>query len=348
MNISKKIYSRLRSFILFHCVLFINYILLICYLEYSNIDLEVLFSLISSYLLTGIAAFLLNDFYDQEIDLKAGKSNLTATINPYLIGFLICIGFAISFLLIQRISTNASYLLIAQSLALLAYSHPFLRLKTKPIFGIVLDSIYAYLIPILLLFVVYEVDLFQTKYIAFLLFNFSIGLRDIILHQKADKENDLKSGINSFAIHFKFKINKVINGAEIVASLSLCIFLINSFWKAETNLYNLVLLLAYIVVLVLQIVKIKKAVDNNYLMQFYVVISSLIIGYWLFEQNKFVFSILLIHPYVVQFIIQLFQILNQIKIGLSIIVNNLLYYGFKLLGRDLKEKPLYKKKTKHN
>jgi len=327
-------------------MLFISYILLVCYLKAATIDLEVLLSLVFSYLLTGISAFLVNDFYDKVVDLKAGKSNLTEKANPYLIGVIVLVGFIVSFFLINRISQYASYLLVGQFLALLAYSHPNVRLKTKPIFGIITDSIYSYVIPLLLLFVVYEIEITEPKYLAFLLFNFSIGLRDILLHQKKDELNDLKSGINSFAIRYKTKVNTLVYIAEFTASFSLCFFLMFVFWKSENQNYMLGIGLVYLLLLFLEIFTIKKSVGNNYLMRFYIVISSFIVGYWLLNGNQYGYLILLIHPYLVQFFIQIFQFFNQLKIMISVIVNYLLYYAFKLVGRDLKTKPFCKKDDK--
>ena len=327
-------------------MLFINYILLVCCLETIFIDLEVFVSLILSYLLTGLSAFFVNDFYDKKVDLKAGKSNLTNTLNPYLVASIVSIGFIVSFFLITRISYRAGLVLLVQFLALLAYSHPLVRLKTKPILGVLADSVYAYGIPVILLFSVYEVDITEPKHLAFLLFNVSVGLRDILLHQKKDELNDLKSGINSFAIQHRTKVNLIIYVSEFTASLSLCFFLMISFWKPENQNYILVVGVAYLFLFLIEIFKVQKSVENNYIMRFYIVISSFVVGEWLLNENQYAFLILLFHPYLVQFVIQIFQLINQLKIMISVIVNHLLYYAFKLMGRDLKTRPFYKKNDK--
>tara|TARA_R110000868_G_scaffold164191_6_gene396614 strand:+ start:942 stop:1928 length:987 start_codon:yes stop_codon:yes gene_type:complete len=323
-------------------MLFINYILFTCYLASVSVDLGVLVSLVLSYLLTGISAFLVNDFYDQEIDLIAGKPNLTVKTNSYVIGFLVFLGFAVSFVLIQRTSLPGSYLLLGQFLALLVYSHPSVRLKTKPILGVIADSVYAYIIPVLLLLVVYEIDVAEPKYLTFLLFNFSIGIRDIILHQKEDEMNDLKSGINSFAIRYKTKLRTVVIISEFSASFSLCLFLLISFWKLENQNYLWGIVAAYLVILLLQIFKTQKSIENNYLLRFYVVVTSSIIALWIINENKYHYLILLIHPYFLQFFIEFFI---WVKDLVAVIVNYLLYYTYKLAGRNLKEKPLY---TRHD
>ena len=348
MGLLNEIFTRLRSFLLYHSMLFINYILLIYFLKSIPVDFEVLGSLVLSYILTGVGAFLLNDYYDKKVDLKAGKSNLAEKANSYFIGFIVLLGFSVSFFLGNRISENAGILLLVQFVALLAYSHPRIRLKSKPIFGIIADSIYAYIIPVLLLFVVYKIEIADPKYLAFLLFNFSIGLRDILLHQKKDELNDLKSGINSFAIRYKSKVNTLVYISEFTASLSLCFFLMFGFWKLESQTYVLGIGVAYLFILLFEIFRVQKSIENNYLIRFYIVISTFILGYWLLNENLYAYLILLIHPYLYQFVVQIFQLINQLKIMISVVVNYSLYYSFKLMGRDLKKKPLYKKHEKKN
>lgn len=326
-------------------MLFGNYILLISYLDSTPVDIKIFLSLFLSYLFTGISAFLVNDFYDQEIDLTAGKPNLTVKVNSYFIGFVVFLGFAVSFALIQSISLFGSYLLLCQFVALLVYSHPAVRLKTKPILGVITDSVYAYIIPVLLLLVVYEVEITEPTYLAFLLFNFCIGIRDILIHQKKDEVNDLKSGISSFAIRYKARVQAVIIIFEFIASYSLCLFLIINFWNSENQNYVLGIVTAYLLTPLLPFFKIQKLIEINYLLRFYVVVSSFIIFFWLFDEKKYYFIILLIHPYIIS-IIQFFrpfilQLLIQIKHITSLIVNYLLYFLFKLVGRDLKKKPLY-------
>ena len=337
-----QIFKRLRSFLFYHTMLFVNYILVVSSLNAISNNIMVYSSLIVSYLLTGFSAFLLNDFYDKEIDPKAGKYNLASNVNPYLIGGLIIIGFVVSFLLINRLSHYAGLILIAQVLALLVYSHPFVRLKTKPILGIITDSIYAYTLPVLLLFVVFDVEFTDPKNLIFLLFNFCIGLRDILLHQKEDELNDLKFGVKSFATHHKTILKPVVYFFELIASLSLGFILITNFWNSDVQYYLNGITEAYAFLLIVQLVKIQKSVENNYMMRFYIVVSSFIIVDRLIDQNEYVYLILLVHPYLIQFFIQVIQFLNQLKIMVAVIVNYSLYYSFKLVGRDLKEKPLFK------
>jgi hypothetical protein len=338
-----QIFKRLRSFLFYHTMLFVNYILVVTSLNAISINIVVCSSLVASYLLTGFSAFLLNDYYDKEIDQKAGKYNLASNVNRYLIVFLIIVGFVVSFLFINRLLHYAGLILIAQVLALIAYSHPFVRLKTKPILGIITDSIYAYTLPVLLLFVLFDVELTDSKTLVFLLFNFSVGLREILLHQKEDELNDLKSGVKSFAIHHKTILKPVVYFFELIASFSLGFILITTFWNSDTQYYFIGITVAYALLLIVQLFKIQKSVENNYLMRFYIVVSSFIIIDRLIDQNQYVYLILLIHPYLIQFFIQVIQFLNQLKIMVAVIVNYSLYYSFKLVGRDLKEKPLFKR-----
>jgi 4-hydroxybenzoate polyprenyltransferase len=317
-------------------MLFINYILLFSLLSSTPLEAELFISFLISYLSAGGCAYLINDFYDQEVDAKAGKFNLTQQLNPVAVALMVAAGFLLSTFLICRLSIMAGCLLVFQLLLLLLYSHPLLRLKSKPVAGIITDAIYAYLIPALLLLLVFSVELLQPQYIAFLLFNLCVGMRDILLHQLKDKQNDQKAGIDSFAIRYQGKVKKLLALLEITGSLSLGYFLIRTFWKVEEYFLTLPLLLAYIVVLVFQLSKTQQAIRNNYLIRFYILATSCLLGCWLLKGGQPLYILLLLHPYLLQFSAQL-------KSRISLTFNYSLYYAFKLVGRDLKQKPLLKK-----
>ncbi|MFT6947993.1 MAG: hypothetical protein ACJARP_002426 [Vicingaceae bacterium] len=72
-------------------------------------------------------------------------------------------------------------------------------------------------------------------------------------------------------------------------------------------------------------------------------ISSIVLGCWIWEDGNYWMLLFLIHPYLLQFLTFLIQSLNQIKIVLSVIVNYSLYYFFKIFGRDFRRRPLLKK-----
>ncbi|MFT5665915.1 MAG: hypothetical protein ACI9DK_000090 [Vicingaceae bacterium] len=339
----KQAYNRLRSFLLYHALLFVNYIILLAWLTKLEVDFKTLFYLFISYLLTGVSAYLINDFFDKEIDSKAGKSNITTSLSSKLIFVLVLVGFSLSFLFIYNISELASFFLCIQFIALLVYSHPITRLKTKPIFGILLDSFYAYLIPVLLLYSVFDVEIVSWKFFCFLLFNFTVGLRDIILHQKEDYFNDLDSGTDSFVTRYKKKAILVIHVLEVVSGVSVACFFILCSDNVDYEYSVVAALVICSYFILLQLINIQKAVKNNLLMQFYIVVSSIVLGCWIWEDGNYWMLLFLIHPYLLQFLTFLIQLLNQIKIVLSVIVNYSLYYCFKIFGRDLRRRPLFKK-----
>jgi hypothetical protein len=178
-----------------------------------------------------------------------------------------------------------------------------------------------------------------------LIFNFCLGIRDILLHQKSDQSNDIKSGINSFAIQYKTKIRFVTYALEFIASLSLIVFLTISFWKIQNDIYLGVVLGAYFILFLFQLFRVQQSIDNNDIIRFYVAVTSLSIANWLIEENQHAYLVLLVHPYIIQFFTRfLVRPLLEIKNFIALIANYLLYYAFKLGGRDLKKRPLYKKR----
>ena len=324
-------------------MLFVNYILLLSWLLDEMISIKVFSLLLGSYLLTGISAYLVNEFYDREVDAKAGKNNIANDVKSNVLAMIVFSGFSISFFMLYLVSFKASLLLIGQVVALLMYSHPLIRLKTKPTLGIVVDATYAYVIPLLILFAVFEVEVLSPNYLSFLLFNIFIGLRDIVLHQEQDRLNDLKSGIDSFVIKYHTDTNSVLALFEVGASLSVGCFFILSSLKIEHSYALALAVSVYGLFALLHWIKIQKAIRNNVLMQFYIVVSTVVIGWRLWQEEHFWMIVFLAHPYLNQFITLIFQLLNQLKILLSIVVNHSLYYGVKIFGRDLKKRPLFKK-----
>lgn len=153
----------------------------------------------------GIAgvAYILNDLADRDADLKAGKPNFTLDREPTVV-----LAFALLFLALALVPwvvvlplTPRTAGLLAFELALFcAYSLPPVRLKDRGGLGAVNDALYAHVNPALLAAFTFArlggvTDQRLLPFVAVLgLWQMALGLRNILLHQLLDLENDRAAG----------------------------------------------------------------------------------------------------------------------------------------------------------
>lgn len=156
----------------------------------------------------GIAGFgyFINDLTDIEKDSLIGKENAVAALsNTKRISLLL-------FLLFMAVAPwfyfpinwlNASLLLL-EFLFFILYSFPPFRLKERGFAGILTDALYAHANPALLAAITFSLmvnkDNFdiQNLLIALVVWQFILGIRNIMLHQLKDFENDQQSGTKTF------------------------------------------------------------------------------------------------------------------------------------------------------
>lgn len=152
----------------------------------------------------GFACFgyFINEFFDKESDKKAGKINKLSLINPGL-QLLIFLG-SLTIMLVPWFwlpSDLITWVLIGVEISLfLLYSLPFPRLKRFAFISGIIDSSYAYVVPMILSCYTYQ--LFSKKNIPdFFLFMtlgfFIIGYRNILIHQVNDIFKDMRAGITT-------------------------------------------------------------------------------------------------------------------------------------------------------
>jgi 4-hydroxybenzoate polyprenyltransferase len=168
-----------------------------------NTDSAILF-LLSLITTVGFAAFgyFINEFFDKTSDAKAGKINRLDLIKPVyqLILFLTSTGLMLS-PWIWLPADRFTWILISTEIGLfLIYSLPFPRLKSFPFISGIIDSSYAYVIPVILSGHTYELfsnrqvpDYFMMMTIGF----FITGYRNILIHQVNDIFRDMRSGIKT-------------------------------------------------------------------------------------------------------------------------------------------------------
>jgi len=168
-----------------------------------SVDAIVLFCLSLATAL-GFAAlgYLTNEYFDQDDDLRAGKLNRIAHATAPLRFVLMLAALLLALLPWLWLPSNAyTWLLIASELCCFAlYSLPFPRFKKIPFISNLIDMAYAYTIPLVLSFHTYSLFHAQVwptwlwPLVACVSF---IGLRGIIIHQVDDLFNDKRAGLHT-------------------------------------------------------------------------------------------------------------------------------------------------------
>lgn len=343
MNNFYKIYKRLYSFCAYNLLLYANFLLLFSLAAnlQANSILTIAVKLLPAYLLVGISGYFLNDLFDKKTDEISKKFNISTVINKYLLVFIIIILGFIGIYLLLTISKKATIILIFQFLMLLGYSVPYIRLKEKGFLGLIADAIYAHVIPgIILLCVLQEFIIIPlTLWFLFGNFLFLLGLRDITIHQLEDVEKDIQSNVETYAVKNQKTIYNQIHNWSILAAISLCALLFYIPIVFNSSLFLILfasLLISYTVFFIKHKNLMKVDLMNNYIL-----LSSLLFLYLLITTKNYTCILLLLHPYFLQ---KTRSFINYILITLiPLTINYLLYFIFLLLGRNLKEKPLYKK-----
>jgi hypothetical protein len=154
----------------------------------------------------GFASFgyLVNDLFDIQQDLRAGKRNSLAG-KPVIVIILFFVVSCLSIFLpwVYLPTTRFSYFLIGcQILLFLVYSVPFIRLKERGLAGIITDALYAHAVPPILAAYTFSLAAHSglSDYRLLLLFawQFTSGVRNILIHQQSDVSADRRSGSKNF------------------------------------------------------------------------------------------------------------------------------------------------------
>lgn len=150
----------------------------------------------------GFAAlgYFINEYFDKESDARSGKVNKLAWLPAWahgliFSGILLCTFLPWKWLPADRLSYTLIFL---QVILFLLYSMPFPRLKETVYAALVVDSLYAYTVPLLLSFHTFSLLAGKEQYPVWfwlLLAAVSfIGLRNIITHQIRDVYKDAVAG----------------------------------------------------------------------------------------------------------------------------------------------------------
>ena len=171
-------------------------------------DCAILSIMASLVTILGIAGFgyFINDLTDIEKDNLIGKENAVSKLpdTKRLMLLLILLIMAITpwfYLPLNWLNTS---LLFFEFLLFVIYSFPPFRLKERGVAGVITDALYAHTNPAVLAAITFlmitNTDIFSISNLLITLasWQFVVGIRNIILHQLKDYENDQQSDTKTF------------------------------------------------------------------------------------------------------------------------------------------------------
>jgi 4-hydroxybenzoate polyprenyltransferase len=201
--------------------------------EFGDIWLQLVLFFIS-FVFTASFGFYFNDVCDINVDKKAGKRNFAADLsNPlrYSLLFILIIIAILPWFFLNN-THNVKYIFLLQVILLFLYSFPYTRFKDKYLLGIVSDALYSSLLPSIIAILLFFENWQSFKIVLFIIYLgilFLRGLRNILIHQIFDMQNDSAAKINTFVIKFgksfSIKLIKISVICEVLSFL-LPIFII--------------------------------------------------------------------------------------------------------------------------
>ncbi|EHP38506.1 UbiA prenyltransferase [Cupriavidus basilensis OR16] len=155
-----------------------------------------------------VAAYghVINDIFDIESDRRAGKPNAIERLRPGQRGLICAALVGLGYLPALAVSYSPwGYLLLALNyLWPTIYSVPGIRLKERGLAGVLCDAAGAHLTPTLLVLAVLSHRIAMSGHLmvfsaAALIWSSTLGIKGILNHQIADRENDRASGTVTLA-----------------------------------------------------------------------------------------------------------------------------------------------------
>ncbi|MEG4805113.1 phytanoyl-CoA dioxygenase family protein [Microcoleus sp. ARI1-B5] len=204
-------------------------------------SIATLLTLLASMFFVAAYGHVINDIFDVEVDLQAGKQNRMASLsNPQRL--LLCVtlaGLGLVPWLFIGLGTQSAILLASIYILLTIYSAPPLRLKERDIWGVIADAAQVHAVPTLLVATVFshlaatpqpESTVLATAATAWA---FLAGIRGILLHQIWDRDSDLSAGVTTLITKIgvesaKFGITYISFPLELLL-LTLLILVISQF-----------------------------------------------------------------------------------------------------------------------
>lgn len=200
-------------------------------------------------------SYVINDYSDIEVDKKAGKSKIIATMPKWFVIvimiLMVLIG-VVPILLLTNCNLFAIGMIISIYFLGAAYSIRPFRFKEKGLVGMLECSFAQRSLPLLIIPFLIGVD--YAGMFFWLILSFADGVRYIFIHQVIDRENDLKSGVKTYVSEGN-AFKKIVIVTFIVEILSTILFFVPYIIKHPISwlFVALYLFFEYAIYVVLQI-----------------------------------------------------------------------------------------------
>lgn len=201
---------------------------------------SLLLIILSLTIIFGVAGlgYLTNDLGDREKDKLINKENATSSITNQSIIVLFLFFISLTLLPWFYLPFNKySFMFLSIQLFLFyAYAFPPFRLKEKGFLGILTDALYAHVMPAILASYTFYLVVSKTyfNYINFIiilcLWQFLLGIRNILFHQLKDYNNDISSNTNTFVTYYgneksEILLKRILLPLEFILFLLFCIYI---------------------------------------------------------------------------------------------------------------------------
>ncbi len=158
---------------------------------------------------TGGLGYIFNDISDTDSDKLAGKENQISSVSMPKRIVIILLLFAIACVpwFFLPLNSQLIILVIGEILLLFLYSFLPFRLKERPYAGIIADALFGHVIIILISAMTFNQmgmcnSIGYGFYALLIIWQLLTGLRNILLHQIDDRENDIRSGTMTFVVKY--------------------------------------------------------------------------------------------------------------------------------------------------
>lgn len=170
--------------------------------------------------------YFLNDCFDIEVDRLAGKSNQAVKFKLWQRLLLLLVLGSIALGSVAVLENKLLFQLAAGHLLLFVlYSAPPLRLKNIPLAGILLDSLYAWVLPVVI--VMQIAGAWQTTLLyASVTWALFAGVKSILKHHLADRHADKLSGTFNIAHRISIRTAVFLVQATFIAEVLAFVFLL--------------------------------------------------------------------------------------------------------------------------
>jgi 4-hydroxybenzoate polyprenyltransferase len=182
---------------------------------------------------------IVNDIYDVEADQRAGKANSMAQASPARRRLLATTFLVAAFLpaAIAGYSLTVLLLIAVNCLLPTIYSIPLTRLKEKGLLGVACDAMGSHVTPTLIAIALFGAAPSPAGSAGFAvlatLWAGVLGLKGILHHQIADRENDIRAGVVTFATRSDHaKLQRFLTGFNLCVELPASAAFVALAWPA--------------------------------------------------------------------------------------------------------------------